>query len=220
MDKFRHVDTWVFDLDNTLYDAETGVFVRVGERMTRFVSDLLGVSAEEANNLRKEYWQKHGTTLRGLMMEHAVDPHGFLNHVHDVEIADVPQCPVTREYLAQLPGLKVIFTNAPRAFAERMTKHLGIDHHFEHIFSIEDAAFMPKPHVDPYRTVIERFRFDPRRACMFEDMEVNLKTAADLGMTTVWFHGRHQDPAAGALPHVHHKAEKLADWLQQTLGKK
>lgn len=220
MDNFRDINTWVFDLDNTLYDAETGVFVKVGERMTDFIIDLLQVSPEEANHLRKEYWKKYGTSMRGLMVEHNVDPHLFLDHVHDIDISDVPQCAVTKEYLESLIGKKIIFTNAPRHFAERMTKHLGIEHHFDHIFAVEDADFLPKPYPEPYHTVIEKFQFDPKRACMFEDMEVNLKPAADLGMTTVWFHGKHQDPHEHNHPHIHHKAEKLSDWLTRTIRKK
>lgn len=220
MDRFKHIDTWVFDLDNTLYDAETGVFVRVGDRMTDFITNLLKVSREEANALRKKYWTQYGTSLRGLMLEHAINPGQFLEHVHDVHIDDVPQCLITKEYLEHLPGKKIIFTNAPRAFAVRMTKHLGIEHHFDHLFAIEDANYMPKPHVDPYHAIIKNFQFDPKKACMFEDMEVNLKTAAELGMTTVWFHGKHQTPCEGDHPHVHHKAEKLADWLQHTIRKK
>lgn len=217
MDRFSHINTWVFDLDNTLYDAEKDIFVKIGDRMTDYIVDLLRVSPEEANALRKDYWVKYGTSMRGLMVEHDIDPVLFMDHVHDIDISSVTQCAITKEYLEHLPGKKVIFTNAPRPFATRMTKHLGLDHHFDHMFTIEDALFIPKPHPDPYHAVIKKFQFDPREACMFEDMEVNLKTAADLGMTTVWFHGKNQAPEH---PHIHHKAEKLADWLQHTIKKK
>lgn len=220
MHKFQHINTWVFDLDNTLYDAETGVFVRVGDRMTDFIVDLLKISHEEANVLRKEYWEKYGTSMRGLTVEHNINPNHFLDHVHDIDISDVPQCVITKEYLEHLPGQKIIFTNAPRPFATRMTKHLGIDHHFDHMFTIEDANFLPKPHIDTYHNVIKKFGFDPKNACMFEDMEVNLKPAAELGMTTVWFHGKNKKADEHNHPHIHHKAEKLADWLQHTIKKK
>ncbi|MBI3440848.1 MAG: pyrimidine 5'-nucleotidase [Proteobacteria bacterium] len=218
MDRFRHINTWVFDLDNTLYDAETGVFARVGDRMTNFIVEILKISPEEANALRKEYWKKYGTSMRGLMVEHKIDPYHFLDRVHDVDITDVPQCPITKEYLDRLPGKKIIFTNAPRPFATRMTKHLGIDHHFDHVFTIEDADFLPKPNVDTYHTVIKKFNFEPKHACMFEDTAVNLKPASDLGMTTVWFHGKNQSSEEHHHPHIHHKAGKLADWLQHTVG--
>ena len=220
MDKFRHVDTWVFDLDNTLYNAEASVFVKMGVRITDFIVDRLKISHEEANLLRQVYWKKYGTSMRGLMVEHGIEPNGFLDHIHDFDISDVPQCLITQEYLAHLPGRKIIFTTAPRQFATRMTKHLGIGHHFDHMFTIEDADFLPKPHIDPYHAFIKKFAFDPKSACMFEDMEVNLKPAADLGMTTVWIHGKNKNPTDHALPHLHHKTETLAHWLQHTVKRK
>jgi putative hydrolase of the HAD superfamily len=211
MRAFQHINTWVFDLDNTLYDAETGVFTRVGERMTSFVADLLQISSEEAAIIRKLYWEKHGTTLRGLMIENKIDPGAFLNHVHDIDLSDVPQCDITVKHLGHLPGRKIIFTNASRPFALRMTRHLGIDHHFDGIFTIEDAGFLPKPHIETYHAVLRKFDFDPKRACMFEDMQVNLKPASDLGMATVWLHGKNRPSEIPV--HVHHASEKLADWL-------
>src|ERR1700728_3267798 len=102
MDKFKHIDTWLFDLDNTLYDANTGVFDRIIDRMTLFVSGNLQISPAEANALRRTYWEKYGTTLRGLMEEHQVNPDVFLWYAHDIDISDVPQCAITKEYLAHL----------------------------------------------------------------------------------------------------------------------
>jgi putative hydrolase of the HAD superfamily len=220
MEKFRHIDTWVFDLDNTLYDAATGVFSRIGEQMTLYVAENLGLPMEEAARLRKHYWENYGTTLYGLMQEHKIDPDHFLHHAHQIDISDVPQCAITQEGLARLPGKKIVFTNSSRAFATRMTQHLGIDHHFDHLFSIEDGGYLPKPHPDPYRLVIKNFGFDPRKSAMFEDMAINLKTAHDLGMTTVWLHGDNKNPEEHAQPHLHHKAETLAHWLKQQQAEK
>jgi putative hydrolase of the HAD superfamily len=217
MDKFRHINTWLFDLDNTLYDASTGVFDRIIDRMNLFVSGQLQISTEQASALRKTYWEKYGTTLRGLMEEHQVNPDVFLWYAHDIDISDVPQCAITKEYLAHLPGKKIVFTNSSREFAARMTKQLGIDHLFDGMFSIEDAHYLPKPWVDSYHMLIKKFCFDPQHAVLFEDMAVNLKTAADLGMTTVWIHGNNKNPETHALPHLHHKAETLAAWLKQTV---
>lgn len=216
MEKFRHIDTWIFDLDNTLYDAESNVMAQVRDRMTEFLTGFFQIPAEDAAVIRQDYWKKYGTTLRGLMVEHNIDPHHFLSHAHDIDLQDVPPCGIISEYLEHLPGKKIIFTNAPLHFATRMTKHLGIDRHFDHVFAIENAEFLCKPAPEPYHAVIKNFRFDPARACMFEDMAINLKPAADLGMTTVWLHGGED----AEHPHVHHKAEKLAVWLQQTIEKK
>ncbi len=217
MDKFKHVDTWVFDLDNTLYDAESHVFVEMGAQMTNFVANHLGIDKAEADKVRKSFFHKYGTTLRGLMTEHGVAPDYFLSQVHDIDLSPVLPCSITQEYLSHLPGRKIIFTNAPAFFAKTMTKHLGIDHHFDGIFAIEDADYWPKPDPRTYNVFLEKHRVDPKTACMFEDMEVNLKPAYDLGMTTVWFHGE-KDAADHA--HVHHKSQKLPNWLQHTIRKK
>jgi len=208
---FSHIDTWVFDLDNTLYDAETHIFPRVTVRMREFIIDLLQVSTQEADTLRQQYFKKYGTSMRGLMIEHGVDPDHFLDSVHDIDITDVPQCDITVQKLAHLPGKKIIFTNAPRRYAHALTRQLGIDHHFDHLFAVEDAAYLPKPHIDPYHEVIKRFGINPATACMFEDMAVNLVPAHDLGMTTVWIHGK--EDAGADHPHVHHRYKKLSDWL-------
>jgi putative hydrolase of the HAD superfamily len=217
MDKFKHVDTWLFDLDNTLYDASTGVFDRIIDRMNLFVSGHLQISTEQASALRKTYWERYGTTLRGMMEEHGTNPDNFLWYAHDIDISDVPQCAITKEFLAHLPGRKIVYTNSSHEFAERMMKHLGIHHHFEDIFSIEDTKYVPKPEIDAYHALIRNYNFDPKRATMFEDMQINLKTAADLGMTTVWIHGKNKDAETHALPHLHHKTETLAKWLEQTV---
>jgi putative hydrolase of the HAD superfamily len=216
MDKFRHIDTWVFDLDNTLYDSNTGVFDRIGTQMTKYVSQLLKLPLDQAEQVRKGYWQKYGTTLYGLMQEHKVDPYRFLEHAHNIDVSDIAPCPVTQEYLPYLSGTKIVFTNSSRDFAKRMTRQLGIDHHFDYFFSIEDAEFIPKPRIEPYRKVLGKYEINPERAVMFEDMEINLKTAHDLGMTTVWVHGDNKDAETHALPHLHHKTETLADWLLAT----
>ncbi len=217
MDKFRHIDSWVFDLDNTLYDAETHLFTEIGNRMTSYVADLLNLPHDKARDMRHIYFKRYGTTLRGLMTEHGIDPSSYLTHVHDVDISVVPPCTITKEYLSRLPGKKFVFTNAPKNFAKEMTAHLGIAHHFDGIFAIEDADYWPKPHRPTYEIFLEKHKVNPKTACMFEDMEVNLKTAHDLGMTTVHFHGKN-DPQEH--DHIHHTAETLATWLTHTLQKK
>ena len=207
---FSHIDSWVFDLDNTLYDAESHVFVEVGARMTDFVAAHLNLPREEADRKRKHFYKTYGTTLRGLMTEHGVPPDHFLKHVHDIDLSVVPQCEITKAGLKQLPGKRFIFTNAPRHFAEAMTAQLGIRDCFDGLFAIEDAAYWPKPNLDTYHVFLKKHGVDPARACMFEDMEINLKPAHDLGMTTVWFHGNQPDPNHA---HTHFKDVKLSDWF-------
>lgn len=220
MDKFRHINDWVFDLDNTLYDADTHLFTEISRLMSEYVAKHLKISHEEATKKRDYFYKTYGTTLRGMMTEHSVDPEHFLDYVHDVDIKKVPPCPVTQEGLSLLPGRKTVFTNAPRGFAEDMLKHLGIDHHFESVFGIDDADYIPKPNAEAYHVFLAKHGIDPLAACMFEDTDVNLKTAHDLGMTTVWFHGKDQDHHTPDRPYVHHKAEKLVDWLTSTVKRK
>lgn len=217
---FSHIDSWVFDLDNTLYDAESHVFVEMGSRMTDYVAAHLNIPREEADLKRKHFFRTYGTTLRGMMTEHGIEPDHFLRQVHDFDVSIVPQCAVTKEYLAHLPGRRFVFTNAPRQFAEAMTAQLGIRHYFDGVFAIEDAAYWPKPHLDTYHVFLKKHGIDPKRACMFEDMEINLKPAHDLGMTTVWFHGKNVSPAELNHPHTHYKSEKLSDWLVKHVEKK
>ncbi|MDE1151885.1 MAG: pyrimidine 5'-nucleotidase [Micavibrio sp.] len=216
-DLFSRTDSWVFDLDNTLYDAESHVFVEVGNRMTDFVASHLKVPHDEAGRLRKHYYHTYGTTLRGLMSEHEVDPAHFLQHVHDIDISVVPQCDIVKEKLLRLQGRRFVFTNAPRAFAELMLAQLGIRDYFDGVFAIEDAAYWPKPKIDTYHVFLKKHGVDAKRACMFEDLEVNLRPAHELGMSTVWFHGKNVKPEDLNHPHTHHKAERLADWLQENV---
>jgi putative hydrolase of the HAD superfamily len=169
---------------------------------------------DEANRVRKHYFQTYGTTLRGLMNEHGVKPDEFLEQVHDFDISPVTPCAITQEYLAHLPGRRIVFTNAPQSFADRMLKHLGIDRHFDAVFAIEHGDYWPKPHAPTYETFFKRHAIEPAAACMFEDMDVNLKTAHDLGMTTVWLHG---DGEPADHTHVHHRAARLPHWLKDTI---
>lgn len=215
MQHFGHIKTWVFDLDNTLYDAETELFRLVADRMTDFVAAFLKIETEEANRMRKHYYKTYGTTLRGLMVEHNLDPTDFLQYVHDIDYSIVAPCPVTQNGLTRLAGRKVVFTNAPQHFAVAMLDHLGIAQHFDGVFAIEDATYVPKPNIETYHTCFAKHGIDPKTACMFEDMEVNLRPAHDLGMTTVWFHGQMDHPEDDS--HIHHRAEKLVHWFDAHL---
>jgi putative hydrolase of the HAD superfamily len=211
MKDFSHIDTWVFDLDGTLYDAVPHVFPTHETAISDYVEKLLGVPRVQAQAVRDGYYKKYGTTLRGLMTEHNIDPHHFMEATHRIDISPVPQCGVTRAKLPLLPGRKIIFTNAPRFWADRMLTQIGLDRHFGEIFSIEDAAFVPKPNPATYSAFLARFGVDPGKACMFEDLAVNLKPARDLGMTTVWIHRDNSEDHG----HVQHKARTLADWFTQ-----
>jgi len=209
------ISCWVFDLDNTLYPQASNLFARVSRRMTGFIEAEFSLLEDDARALQKRLFLEYGTTMRGLMVEHDMDPIRFLDHVHDIDVSDMAPDPRLAALIERLPGRRVIFTNGSVPHADRITRQLGIDHLFEGTFDIVAAEFIPKPDPRPYHEMIVRFDFDPSRAVMVEDMAKNLKPAAELGMTTVWL--RHDlewssDGATGG--HVHHEISDLTAWLE------
>jgi putative hydrolase of the HAD superfamily len=206
---------WIFDLDNTLYPAGTGVFDEVEARIRAFVARELGLGPEEAHAAQKRFWHTHGTTLRGLMLEHGMDPHAYLDEVHAVDLAPIPVDPRLDRALSRMPGRKLVFTNADRRHADRVLAHLGVAHHFEDVFDIAAAAWVPKPSDAPYDAFIQRFGVSAERAVMFEDAAVNLGPAAARGMVTVLV-----DPTGARTPDdtVHHVTDDLPGWLLARAG--
>lgn len=213
-----HVRDWVFDLDNTIYPAHCDLFAQIDQRMGDFIARFFGVDFAEAKRIQKGFFHSHGTTLRGLMTEHEMEPADFLDYVHEIDLSPIPQDTRLAEALTRLPGRKFIFTNGTRRHAERITSHMEIDHHFEGIFDIVDSDYLPKPHQTPYETFIGRHGIDPTSAAMFEDIARNLVPAAALGMTTVWVPNPAHWAGDGAEgDHVHHIAEDLGAWLLAAL---
>lgn len=216
----RQVDTWIFDLDNTLYSTSTRIFDQIDARMKAFIARELGLGLDDAFALQKKYFHAHGTTLRGLMLNHSVDPEAFLNFVHDIDHSTLQPDARLGKAIERLPGRKIVFTNATAYHAERVTERLGIARHMSAIFDIRAARYMPKPHQQPYGDLIAAHGIDPGRAAMFEDSSANLKPAADLGMATVWVRNGisvHRESSDNS--HCHHVIENLALWLE-TAGQK
>ena len=216
--------TWVFDLDNTLYPSTCNLFAQIDEHMGSFISDLLGVDRIEARRIQKGYLHGHGTTLSGLMHEHNIDPQDFLAHVHNLDLSAVPENPELAVLLHALPGRKIIFTNASIDHADRVMAKLGLTECFDDVFGIEEADFTPKPHHETYEKFVTHFAIDAPRAVMFEDMASNLVAAERLGMATVLVHSHGDwmgDPGAKDSvfkttdhSHVHYFADDLTDFLQ------
>ena len=212
-------ETWVFDLDNTLYPASTNLFAQIDVRMREYISGLLDVGEDEAFRLQKEYFREFGTTLRGLMNRHEVDPGPYLEFVHDIDLTPLAPSPTLEAALARLPGRKIIFTNATTKHAERVTARLGVDHHFEAVYDIAGADYVPKPAPSVYAKLLDDYQVDPGRAVMFEDMARNLAPAADLGMATVWVRTGSDWGAEGADGgHVHHVTDDLVGWLEAVVA--
>jgi putative hydrolase of the HAD superfamily len=206
-DHFRHVETWVFDLDNTLYPPTIRLFDQIERRMTDYVMRTLGVEAAAADALRAHYWQTHGTTLAGLMREHGIDPTPYLEDVHDIDLSEVPPAPALSAALGRLPGRKLVYTNGSREHARRVTRAIGLDGCFDRLYGFEDAAYVPKPEAAAFATVFALDGLSPTRAAMFEDDHRNLAVPHGLGMRTVLV-----GPAA-THPHVHHQTEDLPAFL-------
>jgi putative hydrolase of the HAD superfamily len=208
------IDTWIFDLDNTLYPSTSSLFPQISARMGGFIAGRFGLDAEAARALQKQLFRAHGTTLRGLMVEHGVDPHEFMDYVHDIDLSDLAPAAALAAALGALPGRKLVFTNGSRRHADRVLGHLGLAGHVAGVFDIADAGFMPKPDPAGYQALIARFGIEPRRAAMVEDMARNLEPAAALGMVTVLVHNASDWAAEGAEGDwIQHRTDDLAGWL-------
>jgi len=187
-------DLAVIDLDNTLYAAESGVFARMDRRMTAYVARQLGVDRAEADRLRVKYWKEYGTTLRGMMIHHGMEPEDFLHDVHDIDAHEILSVDkALNSALARLPGRKVIHTNGIREHAEKVLEALGVLHHFERIYDIRFNDYIPKPDRLTLALLIENEGAEPARTIVVDDMPDNLAVAAELGCRTVWI-SRNSDP--------------------------
>ncbi len=219
---FRQIDTWVFDLDNTLYAPSTNLFGLIDDRMSLYIANRMGLDGISARALQKYYYSAYGTTMRGLMDIDAVDPIEFMDFVHDISHAGLAPDARMIEAINRLPGKRYILTNGSAKHAENVSKALGIDHLFNDVFDIIAADFTPKPHQKTYETFLSRFGVDPKRAVMFEDLAGNLLAPHTLGMATVLVNplegtdivGRHahiHDSIKGA--HVDYVTDNLAEFL-------
>ena len=219
--RFAHVDTWVFDLDNTLYPSECNLFAQVDQRMGAFIAKHLGMPEPYARHIQKEYYRQFGTTLAGLMRIHKMDPHAFLDYVHDIDLSVLPAAPELRSSIEGLPGRKLIFTNGTVAHAERVAEKIGILDLFDGICDIVACDYQPKPGSDAYDTFVKRHGVTSSSAAMFEDMPQNLEIPHALGMTTVLIRSTYIDHPAQAKArnwatppaHIHHLADDLTAFL-------
>lgn len=182
---FQNINEWVFDLDNTLYPRHCDLFSQIDWKMTDYVSNLLDLPKTEARKLQKDLYRSHGTTLRGLMERYAIDPHDFLDKVHDIDYTPVEPNPALGELIAALPGRKHIFTNGDVPHSNRTTDRLGITEHFYKVFDIVASDLVPKPAESPYVKFLDSHQVDPKAAAMFEDMPRNLNVPKKFGMKTV-----------------------------------
>jgi putative hydrolase of the HAD superfamily len=215
----RHIDCWIFDLDNSLYPAATNLFALIDIRMGEYIQRLLDVGPEEARRVQKSYFHEHGTTLAGLMAAHGVDPHEFLDYVHDIDLARIVADPVVIGAVERLPGRKFVFTNGDAAYASRVLDRLGLGNMFDGLHDIHAMNYVPKPDPRSYAAMCACHGIEPGRALFVEDMARNLAPAKELGMTTVWIDNGSERGDHGADPaFIDYHIDDIGLWLTDILG--
>ena len=216
MKELKKIKYWLFDLDNTLYSGDTKVFDQVDKKMSKFISEKLKVSEEEAKKIQKNYFHEYNTTLNGMIKNHDIDANEFLEFVHDVNLDFLQKDEFLKDQINRLNGKKIIFTNGSKAHAANVTKRIGIDKLFDGVFDIVDSDFYPKPSIEPYKKIIENYNIEPEYCIFFEDIARNLKPAHELGMKTVWI--KNKEPWAAEYSDaefINYKTDNLANFLKE-----
>jgi putative hydrolase of the HAD superfamily len=211
-----HVESWIFDLDNCLYPSSTNLFELIDARMTEYVQRLVGCDFDEARTIQKSHFHQHGTTLAGLIASHQVDPHEFLDFVHDIDLARISADPDLVAAIDKLPGRKFVFTNGDANYAARVLDKLGLANLWDGMHDIHAMNYVPKPHPTSYQALCERHGIAPERALFAEDMARNLAPAKALGMTTVWVdNGSEQANHAHDPSFIDYHVDDIGVWLTE-----
>ena len=208
-----HIDSWIFDLDNTLYPASASLFPQIDAKMGAFIQKRLNLDPQAAWAVQKGFFHSHGMTLPGLMAEHGVDPHEFLAFVHDVDIDVVAPHPELADLIARLPGRKFVFTNADAPYAARVLARLGLSDSFDALHDIHALDYVPKPQAPAYASLCAAHAIDPGRAVFVEDMARNLAPAKAIGMTTVWIDNGSEQGPGECRDHIDYTIADVASWL-------
>jgi len=216
MKDLQSIKFWIFDLDNTLYSGNTRVFEQVDKKMTEYISKKLKVNKDEAKKIQKKYFHEYNTTLNGMIKNHKINAHEFLEFVHDINIDFLQKDPDLAKEIEKLDGIKIIFTNGSRKHAVNVTKKLGIDQLFNDIFDIVDCDFIPKPLIEPYKKLVKKHKIDPKLCVLVEDIARNLKPAYEMGMKTVWI--ENNEPWASKFSNssfVNYRTGNLSEFLKK-----
>ena len=216
MIELTKIKYWLFDLDNTLYSGDTKVFDQVDKKMSKFISEKLKVSIEEAKKIQKNYFHEYNTTLNGMIKNHEIDADEFLDFVHDVDLDFLKADKPLEQEISNLVGKKFIFTNGSKAHASNVTKRIGIEKLFDGVFDIVESNFIPKPSIEPYKKIIEKYKIEPQYSIFIEDIARNLKPAHELGMKTVWI--KNDEPWAAEFSDsnfINYKTDNLAKFLKE-----
>ena len=212
------INTWIFDLDNTLYSADSGIFQQVHTLMGEFVSKYLNIEIKEAKELQHKYYKQHGTTLRGLMDNHGIEPDHFLAEVHNLDYSIVGPNKELNKELEKLEGRKIIYTNANLQHAENVLKRLELTNMFSEIFDIKSANYIPKPEISPYQKIITDFNINCSTAAMFDDIAKNLVPAKKVGFTSIWIDAGYEnfsDDITSSKKYLDYETKNISNFLNQ-----
>ena len=216
MKDLKPIRFWLFDLDNTLYSGKTKVFEQIDKKMSKYISEKLNVDINEARKIQKSYFYQYNTTLYGLVKNHKIDADEFLDFVHDVDLDFLKADKPLEQEISNLVGKKFIFTNGSKAHASNVTKRIGIEKLFDGVFDIVESDFIPKPSIEPYKKIIEKYKIEPQYSIFIEDIARNLKPAHELGMKTVWI--ENEEPWAAKYSDsefINYKTKNLAEFLKE-----
>jgi len=216
MISLKSIKYWIFDLDNTLYSGKTRVFEQVDKKMSKYISEKLNITVEEARKIQKNYFHEYNTTLNGMIKNHKIDANEFLEFVHDIDIDFLKKDEKLAEEMKKLEGKKIIFTNGSKKHAINVTRRIGIEQYFDGIFDIVDSDFIPKPSIEPYKKLVEKHKIDPKLSVLVEDIARNLKPAYEMGMKTVWI--ENDEPWAKKFSDsnfVNYKTNNLSEFLKK-----
>ena len=213
----KQINTWIFDLDNTLYSADSGIFQQVHDLMGKFVSNHLNIDIEDAKIIQKNYYKQHGTTLRGMMDNHGVDPDHFLAEVHKLDYSIVGPNHKLNEELKKLQGRKIIYTNANMQHALDVLERIELSNFFDEIYDIKMANYIPKPELAPYEQMIAQFDIETKSSAMFDDIAKNLVPAKTVGFTSVWIDAGYEnfsDDIKASKQYLDHETTNITKFLE------
>ncbi len=208
------VETWIFDLDNTLYHVSPEMHGEIDELLGSFVAEFLDVDRAEARRIQKAYFHEFGLTLRGLIVNHDLDPEDYFRHMLRADLSSIGPDPALVEAIAALDGRKVVYSNAPSAHVREVLERIGLTPYFDAVHDIEAAGFTPKPARAAYEELCRRHAIAPAHAVMIDDIARNLEPASAIGMTTVWKKSDAEWAVDLKVPdYAHHVTDDLAAWL-------
>jgi len=186
MKEFKNIKNFIFDCDGVLYTDLEKVFGQVSKRMSEYIAKKLNIDLKKAKDLQRNYFHKYNTSLNGLMIHHKINPNEFLKYVHNINLDFLEKDKSLRDELLKLDAKKIIFTNGSHEHIINITKHLGIEDIFDGTFDITDSNYIPKPALESYKKLVDKFNINPHETVFIEDIAKNLEPAKKIGMKTVW----------------------------------